>query len=328
MLSAISSLQPARTVVFTAALCVCGAGSAPAQEHVLHVAVADNDGNPVTGLTEDDIVVQWDGRNMETTGFEVVDWPVRLTVFVDNSNAAVNMVGQIREGLRRLLRELPAEMEIAMLTTARQVRWITRHTTDRAELEGNIPNIAPDTGAAPTYIDALVEETNRLDEGVVVRGRGAGVRHDVGDIAFELRPVRRVPGDPARLPGRGQHRDLHVGRQLLQERPQAFAELRHEGDGGIAVVDEDGEPDRPVERLELGRLEVLAVPLHDDVVLAEAGDRVPLGVGDGDVQGVLLGLRGQRGPDEAECRGEQGRGGRSKTSYRNRHGNLQFLAAG
>ena len=51
-----------------------------------------------------------------------------------------------------------------MLTTARQPRWITRHTTDRAELVGNIANIAPDTGTAATYNDALVEETDRIHD--------------------------------------------------------------------------------------------------------------------------------------------------------------------
>ena len=165
MLIPIRRLRWARTALLTAALCLLGAASsAQAQEHTLHVAVADAEGNPVPGLTEDDIIVQWDGENLETTEFEAVDWPVRLTVFVDNSNLAVTLVPQVREGLRALLRALPAEMEIAMLTTARQPRWITRHTTDRAELEGNIANIAPDTGAAATFVDALVEETNRIHD--------------------------------------------------------------------------------------------------------------------------------------------------------------------
>ena len=156
--------RPVRTALLAAVIPLLVAAAAPAQEHTLHVAVADAEGNPVPGLTEDDIIVQWDGENLETTEFEPVDWPVRLTVFIDNSNAAVSLVPQAREGLRALMQELPAEMEIAMLTTARQPRWITRHTTDRAELEGNIANISPDTGAAPTFIDALVEETDRIHD--------------------------------------------------------------------------------------------------------------------------------------------------------------------
>ena len=165
MLILIRRVRPAPAALLAAALCLLGAPlTAQAQEHTLHVAVADSQGNPVPGLSEDDIVVQWDGENLQTTEFEALNWPVRLTVFVDNSDAAVPLVPQLREGLRALLRELPADMEIAVLTTARQPRWITRHTTDRAELEGNIANIAPDAGTAPTYNDALVEEANRLDD--------------------------------------------------------------------------------------------------------------------------------------------------------------------
>lgn len=157
-------LRPARTALFTAALLLFGALSVQAQEHTLHVAVADAAGNPVPGLTEDDIVVQWDGQNLETTEFEPIDWPVRLTVFIDNGDNATSVVPQVREGLRALLRELPADMEIAMLTTGRQPRWVTRHTSDRADLEGNIANITPDSGTAATFNDALIEETNRIHD--------------------------------------------------------------------------------------------------------------------------------------------------------------------
>jgi len=160
----IRRLRPAPTTLLAALCLVGGPLTVEAQEHTLHVAVADAQGNPVPGLTEDDIVVQWDGENLETTEFEAIDWPVRLTVFVDNGGTAANLVPQVREGLRALLRELPAEVEIAMLTTSRQPRWITRYTTDRAELEGNIANISPDSGTAATYNDALVEEANRIND--------------------------------------------------------------------------------------------------------------------------------------------------------------------
>ena len=158
-------LRPARTALLAAALCLFAASlSVQAQEHTLQVSVTDSEGNAVTGLTEDDITVQWDGENLETTEFEAAGWPVRLTVFVDNSDPMVNAVPQIREGLRLLLPELPAEIDVAFLTLARQPRWITRHTSDRAELEGNIANISPDAGAAATFNDALVEETDRIHD--------------------------------------------------------------------------------------------------------------------------------------------------------------------
>lgn len=164
MLIPIGRLRPASAAALAAALVFLGAPPLQAQEHTLYVAVVDAEEVPVTDLTEDDLVVQWDGENVETTGFEAAGWPVRLTVFVDNSDAMVGAVAQIREGVRALLQELPADVEAAVLTTARQPRWITRHTTDRTELEENIANISPDAGAAPTFNDALVEETNRIHD--------------------------------------------------------------------------------------------------------------------------------------------------------------------
>ncbi len=159
-------LRRTRSALVTAALCLFfGASlSVQAQEHILHVGVIDGEGNPVTDLTEDEITVQWDGENLETTKFEAVGWPVRLTIFVDNGDHGGALVPQVREGLRVLLRELPAEIEIAFLTTARQPRWITRHTYDRAELEEDIANISPDTGGGATFNDALAEEADRIDD--------------------------------------------------------------------------------------------------------------------------------------------------------------------
>ena len=158
-------LQQARTALLIVALCFVGAPQpVQAQEHVLHVAVADSQGNPVAGLTEDDIVVQWDGENLQTIEFEPVDWPVRLTVFVDNSEGALGVVPQMRDGVQALLRQLPAEIEVAILTLARQPRWITRYTSDRAELERGIPLITPDSGTGARFMDALIEEANRIDD--------------------------------------------------------------------------------------------------------------------------------------------------------------------
>lgn len=165
MLTPIRRLRPVRTVLSAAAIGVFGAAlSAQAQEHVMYVSVTDAEGNAVTGLTEEDIIVQWDGENLETTEFEAAGWPVRLTVFVDNSDAGASAVPQIREGLRALLAELPAGIDVGFLTLARQPRWITRHTSDREELVEDIANISPDTGSAATFNDALVEEANRIHD--------------------------------------------------------------------------------------------------------------------------------------------------------------------
>ena len=254
-------LRQARTALAAAALCVFGAPPpAEAQEHVLHVAVADADGNPVSGLAEGDIVVQWDGENMETIRFEPIDWPVRLTVFVDNSGAAVGVVPQIREGLRSLLRVLPAEIEVAVLTLARQPRWITRHTADRAELERGIPNITPDGGTSMRFLDALVEEAGRIDDDdereyypVIVMVSADGVDNSSSQQGRVDRMVERMVNNAVEVHtllfvsgmGRGAAaQQFNIGNALMQVTRGSFERIAV----GTAIVEKLTELGRDIAR--------------------------------------------------------------------------------
>ena len=135
-----------------------------AQSQVLFVSIVDVDGEPVTDLTAEEVTVQWDGEDCETLNLEPIDWPVRVTVFVDNGEGGRAAVPQMREGLRGFMDAIPDEVEIAILTLARQPRWVTRHTTDRAELAEGIDLIVSDAGAASTFMDALIEEAGRLHD--------------------------------------------------------------------------------------------------------------------------------------------------------------------
>ena len=135
-----------------------------AQEQVLYLSIVDNNGSPITDIDEDEVVVQWDGEDTETLNFEQPGWPIRITVFVDNSNAAIPAVPQMREGLRAFLSELPEEVEVGLSTIAGRAQWVAEHTSDRTDLERGIGLIVPNTGSAADFLDALVEEGGRLDD--------------------------------------------------------------------------------------------------------------------------------------------------------------------
>ena len=55
-----------------------------AQNQQLFLSVTDGDGEPVTDLAPDELLVKWDDQDCETLNLEPIDWPVRITVFVDN----------------------------------------------------------------------------------------------------------------------------------------------------------------------------------------------------------------------------------------------------
>ena len=135
-----------------------------AQSRSLFVSVTDADGEPVTDLTAEEIVVQYDGVACETLTLEPLEWPVRVTVFVDNNRTlAGRAIGDMREGLTLFLDALPEEVEVGLATTAERPQFVTPHTTNREELATGIGLLVPIPGAA-TFLDALIEEAERLDE--------------------------------------------------------------------------------------------------------------------------------------------------------------------
>lgn len=136
---------------------------ASAQEQSLYIAFASGDGEPVTDMTADDVVVEWDGVACEIVELEPVNWPARVTVYVDNATESQAAIPDMREGLRLFLNALPPDIEVAIATLAGRPQYRVRHTTDRQELLDAIGVLASE-GAAATFFDALYEEAERLED--------------------------------------------------------------------------------------------------------------------------------------------------------------------
>ncbi len=169
MMTPTARLRPAAGLLVALALIIFGAPwttsqVAVAQDQALFVSVADASGEPVTDLTANELTVVMDGEDSETLELEPFNWPVRLTIFVDNGEAARTAVGQIREGLKSFLEIIPDDVEVALLTTAGRPQWVVRHTDDQDELMSGIDLITPIGGSGATFMDALVEEAKRLDD--------------------------------------------------------------------------------------------------------------------------------------------------------------------
>ena len=140
-----------------------GGVRAAAQEQSLYIAFSDFDGAPVTDMTHDDIVIEWGGVPCEIVDLEPIDWPVRVTVYVDNATESQAAMPDMREGLRLFLGALPPDIEAAIATTAGRPQYRARHTRDRGELLDAVGVLASE-GAAATFFDALYEEAERLED--------------------------------------------------------------------------------------------------------------------------------------------------------------------
>jgi len=169
MITPTARLRPLTGALLVLALIVVGvpwstSRVAFAQNQVLFVSIVDSNGEPVTDLEPDDLQVRWDNEICETLDLEPINWPVRVTVFVDNGDGSQNALQHMREGLKLFVDAIPEEVEVALLTIGSQPRWVTRHTVDRGELERGIDLITPDAGAASRFMDALIEEAGRLND--------------------------------------------------------------------------------------------------------------------------------------------------------------------
>jgi hypothetical protein len=169
MITPTARLRPLIGSVLAVALVVVGPPwstnqVAFAQDQVIFVSPVDSNGDPVTDLEAHDLQVRWDDEVCETLSLERINWPVRVTVFVDNGDGSRNALQHMREGLKLFVDAIPEEVEVALLTIGSQPRWVTRRTVDREELERGVDLITPDIGASSRFMDALIEEAARLND--------------------------------------------------------------------------------------------------------------------------------------------------------------------
>ena len=134
-----------------------------AQDQTLFMAFTDADGAPVSDMTPEEIIIQWDEMPSEVRQIEPINWPARVTVFVDNATESQTVLPDMREGLRLFLEALPPDIEVAIATIAGRPQFRVEHTTDRGALADAVGALASEGGAA-TFFDALYEEAERLDD--------------------------------------------------------------------------------------------------------------------------------------------------------------------
>jgi hypothetical protein len=148
-------------------LAVATLGMAPApaagQEGRIFISLVDRTGAPVTDLRPEELAIVMDGEELQILRLESIDWPMKLTVLVDNGPASSNALLHLRNGLQGFFERLPAGIDIELLTMSPQPRWIVRPTRDHQALIESIPRITPDS-AAPKFIEALNEVAERIAE--------------------------------------------------------------------------------------------------------------------------------------------------------------------
>jgi hypothetical protein len=89
------------------------------------------------------------------------DGPMRIAVLVDTSAGTRDEMPQLRRGLTALIAAIPADQEIALISTGRNVQTRVPPTLDRKKLQNSINGLLAGDGPTP-LMDALVEVDERF----------------------------------------------------------------------------------------------------------------------------------------------------------------------
>ena len=136
-------------------------------ERAVYVTVVGESGLPIQDLGKGDFFVQEDGREREILRAELATDPMQISLLVDTSSAARQIIGDLRRALERFVTELSADHEIALITFGGTRNVRVPFTREREPLTSGISSLFPHPNTAMYLVNAL------NDTGVDLRQRGA-----------------------------------------------------------------------------------------------------------------------------------------------------------
>ena len=126
----------------------------------IYVAVLDQKGLPVPGLTADEFTVREDGVAREVLKAGPATDPLQVALLVDDSQAATGAIPYIRDGLTDFIQALSGKAEISIVTIGERPTSLVQYTSSAEELKRAIGRIfaRPGSGA---YLTEAINDTSR-----------------------------------------------------------------------------------------------------------------------------------------------------------------------
>jgi hypothetical protein len=144
-------------------LCAMAREAGAQQQFQLYASVADVSGKALTELQPTDLRVMENGVEAKVVKAEPVNWPVKVQLLLDNGIGLGGGNLQIlKDGITGLINALPDNLEVTIVTTAPQPRFLVRPTTDKAAMIEGLSRLAPDSGAG-RFVESLNEATQRIE---------------------------------------------------------------------------------------------------------------------------------------------------------------------
>jgi hypothetical protein len=138
------------------------AAQAPKQMQIF-AGVLDSTGAPATTLAVSDVHVREDGVDAVVTRVEPLNWPVKLQLLLDNGvGLGGGNMQPLKAGVQALLAAMPENLEVTIVGTAPQPRFLARATSDRAAIQEGVELLASDRGVG-RFVESLLEATQRIE---------------------------------------------------------------------------------------------------------------------------------------------------------------------
>ena len=144
-------------------ICVLATGASAQRQLLLYATILDGSGAPPATLKPEDVKVQENGTDLKIVKVEPIEWTTKVQILLDNgSGIGSGNLNVLRNGLRGLLDALPPGLEVTLVTTAPQPRFLVRATTDRQAQIAGIDRLAPDSTVG-RFVESLGEALQRFE---------------------------------------------------------------------------------------------------------------------------------------------------------------------
>ena len=144
-------------------VCVFASGASAQRQLLLYATILDGNGAPPAALKPEDVKVQENGTDLKIVKVEPIEWTTKVQILLDNGTGiGASNLNTLRNGLQGLLEALPPGVEVTLVTTAPQPRFLVRATTDRKAQLAGIDRLAPDSGVG-RFVESLGEALQRFE---------------------------------------------------------------------------------------------------------------------------------------------------------------------
>ena len=137
--------------------------SAQQQFTLLATVVDPATGAPPDALTAEDVRVLEDGVSAKVVKVESANRRVDAQILIDNGiGIGTTNLSDLRSGVRKLVEALPEGVNVTLVTTAPQPRFLVRATSSRADLLKGVDRLTVDSGAG-RFTESIIEAVDRAN---------------------------------------------------------------------------------------------------------------------------------------------------------------------